>query len=170
MELQWMGQYREIVRALIRYANLYAHFQTDKRGDGIDVPLTAHEWQTLECICEFEDNMYNMAYLAKKVGIPASNFSKYVKTLTSLGLVERYRLAGNKKNIILKLSPKGKELYLKRSRLILTEWAPIFATLKDMPPEELNQFTNFIVKFGDIMDSSVQSAPVLHKIEPQNNR
>ncbi len=166
MELQWMGPYRELVRSLIRYANLYAHFQTDKRIGGVDIPLTAHEWQTLECILEFEDGMYNMVTLARKIGIPASNFSKYVKTLTSLGLVERYRLAGNKKSIILKLSPRGRELYFKRSQLILTEWEPIFSILKDISPEELRRLTDFIVKFGDIMDSSVQSEPVLHKMDP----
>lgn len=166
MELQWMGQYREIVRSLIRYANLYAHFQTDKRTGGVDIPLSAQEWQTLECIFEFEDSMYNMAGLARKIGIPASNFSKYVKTLTSLGLVERYRLAGNRKSIILKLSQKGRDLYEKRSQLILKEWEPIFSILETIPPEELALFTEFIVKFSDIMDTSVCDRPILQKIEP----
>ena len=81
MKLEWMGENREIVRSLMRYANLYAHNQIGRFSSGEGAALSMLEWQTLECILEFEGENYNMATLAEKLGIPASNFSKYVKTL-----------------------------------------------------------------------------------------
>lgn len=162
--LHWMGPYREVVRALIRYANLYSHFQPEKRTDGAAIPLSAQEWQTLECIYEFEDQFYNMAALADKLGIPASNFSKYVKTLESHGLIDRYRIKDNRKSIILKLSPAGKEFYLKRIQLIKEEWASIFPLLDDLSAEEISAFVAFITEFGKVMDPNIPNRSHLQKL------
>ncbi len=152
MKLEWMGENREIVRGLMRYANLYAHNQADRFSSGEGAALSAQEWQTLECILEFEGENYNMATLAEKLGIPASNFSKYVKTLVEKGLVERYKRADNRKEIILLPSEAGRELYCKNSELIAREWQPAFALLAQMTPADRERIQAFLEELARGID------------------
>lgn len=164
MKLEWMGEDREIIRWLIRYANLYARFQAVRLADGEDLPLSSQEWQTLECILEFEGENLNMAALADKLGIPTSNFSKYVKTLVEHGLVERYRRAGNRKDIILLPSPEGRGLYERRSRLLAREWARAFALAAPIAPGDKERFAAFLRELGRGMDGENGCRPELQRI------
>lgn len=152
MKLEWMGENREIVRSLMRYANLYAHNQIGRFSSGEGAALSMLEWQTLECILEFEGENYNMATLAEKLGIPASNFSKYVKTLVEKGLVERYKRADNRKEIILLPSEAGRELYRKNSALIAREWQPAFALLARMTPADRERILEFLEELSHGID------------------
>lgn len=146
MKLEWMREHREIIRALIRYANLYAHIQTEKLADGAEdqTPLSSQEWQTLECVLEFEGENLNMATLAGKLGIPASNFSNYVKTLVDYGFVERFQRSDNRKEIILLPTEAGRALYLARSEKIAAEWAAAFAQLDRISAQDRRRFLAFM--------------------------
>ena len=106
-----MGRYRPIIAALVQHSNLVSRHMSGKMplGDGIEV--THQEWQVLEYIIEHENNDDRMIYISERLGIPQSSFSKMVKTLCSYGLCERYQMIGNKKNIILKPTEKGKDIY-----------------------------------------------------------
>lgn len=152
MKLEWMGENREIVRGLTRYVNLYAHSQADRFSSGEEEPLSPQEWQTLECILEFEGENYNMATLAEKLGMPASNFSKYVKTLVAKGLVERYKRADNRKEIILLPSEAGRELYRKNSEMLAREWQPAFALLAQMTPADRERVRAFLEQMARSID------------------
>ena len=152
MKLEWMGENREIVRALIRYANLYAHGQGEHLAYGDGEALSPPEWQTLECVLEFEGENFNMATLAEKLGVPASNFSKYVKTLVAKGLVERYQRTDNRKEIILLPSEAGRELYRKNSALIAREWQPAFALLAQMTPADRERILEFLEELSRGID------------------
>ena len=146
MKLEWMGEHREIVRALIRYANLYAHMQMERMADGAEdqTPLSSQEWQTLECVLEFEGENLHMAALAGKLGIPASNFSKYVKTLVGYGFVERFQRAENRKEVILLPTEAGRAFYLARSKKIAEEWKPAFAQLARASARDRQRFLAFM--------------------------
>lgn len=152
MKLEWMGENRELMRALIRYANLYAHGQADRLAYGEGTALSGQEWQTLECILEFEGENYNMATLADRLGIPASNFSKYVKTLVEKGLVERYKRADNRKEIILLPTGEGRALYRKNSEQIAREWQTALGLLDAMSPADRQRMQAFFEEMARSID------------------
>ncbi|MFA6507176.1 MAG: MarR family transcriptional regulator [Treponemataceae bacterium] len=128
------------------------------RSDRSGVSLNAQQWQTLECVIEYENTSANMAFFAKQLGLPKSTFSKNVKLLVAQGLVERYQQINNRKNIVLKPSEKGRALYLKDSAIILNSgWKEAFSVLEDLPDENLA----LIVKFMEKLAAD---------LEPENNK
>ncbi len=158
MKLEWMGRYRELIRMIIKYNNLFTRMNSDKLLNNSGMSLTAQQWQTLECVIEYEDTNFNMVYFAKQLGIPKSTFSKYVRYLTEHGLVDKYQQSDNNKNIILKPTAKGRALYGKNSAIIRDAgWKEAFATLDALSDEQIEVFTEFMAKMAA-------------ELEPENNR
>lgn len=159
MKLEWMGRYRELIRMIIKYNNLFSR-SNEKflKNDRLGVRLSAQQWQTLECIIEFENTSENMITFAKKLGLPKSTFSKNVKLLVAQGLVDRYQHTNNRKNIVLKPSEKGRSLYDRNSAIILNSgWKTAFAALDGVSETELSQFVRFMELLAD-------------DLEPENNK
>ncbi len=141
MRTEWMGRYRELVRALVYSTNLGLQFNAPK-PKGSPRPLTpAQEWQILEYIIEFEDDDECMAYISKKLCIPKSSLTKYTRHLCQIGFVRRYQKKSNRKNIILKATPEGKEYY---ARVVESKMKPVFMPffekMDDIPDEDLLRF------------------------------
>lgn len=158
LKLEWMGRYRELIRMIIKYNNLFTHINADKMMDSSGVPLTAQHWQTLECVIEYEDTNFHMAYFAKQLGIPKSTFSKHVKYLVGHGLVDKYQQSDNNKNIILKPTAKGRALYEKNSVIIRDAgWKDAFAVLETLSDEQIGLFVEFMAKMAA-------------DLEPENNK
>lgn len=145
MELTWMGRYRELVRALVFYSNNSNRGVLKKQTSESELRLTQHEYQILEYICEFEDSNRIMTDISKDLGISQSNITKATKRLLELGLIERYRISGNKKNIILKPTPTGIEKY---KSCCFDEVKPVFEqffeTLDGFSDEQLALFEKAI--------------------------
>ncbi len=142
----------------MKYNNLFSRRLSEKAFGGYGLSLTAQQWQTLECIIEYEDTNLNMAFFAKQLGLPKSSFSKNVQSLVESGLVERYQHANNRKNVVLKPSEKGLALYRKNSAIILESgWKDVFAIMKDLRDEDLE----LMVKFMGAMAA---------ELEPENNK
>ncbi len=153
-----MGRYRELIRMIMKYNNLFSRKLSEKAFDGYGISLTAQQWQTLECVIEYEDTNFNMAYFAKQLGLPKSSFSKHVQSLVERGLVERYQHTNNRKNVVLKPSEKGLALYRRNSAIILESgWKEVFAIMKDLRDEDLE----LMVKFMGAMAA---------ELEPENNK
>jgi DNA-binding MarR family transcriptional regulator len=153
-----MGRYRELIRMIMKYNNLFSRRLSEKAFDGFGISLTAQQWQTLECIIEYEDTNFNMAYFAKQLGLPKSSFSKHVQSLVECDLVERYQHENNRKNVVLKPSEKGRALYKKNSTIILESgWKAVFAIMEDVPDDGLE----LMVKFMGAMAA---------ELEPENNK
>ena len=143
LKLEWMGRYRELIRMIIKYNNLFSRMSTEKMIDNSGSALTAQQWQTLECVIEYEDTNFNMASFAKQLGIPKSTFSKYVKYLVEQELVDKYQQSDNNKNIILKPTEKGRSLYKKNSAIILEAgWKKDLLFWKNYPTKRLKCLPN----------------------------
>jgi DNA-binding MarR family transcriptional regulator len=80
MKLECMGRNRKFIRLLMKYMNLFSHYN-EKISSSSGVSLNAQQWQTLECIIEYEDENQNMFFMANQIGVPKSTFSKNVKML-----------------------------------------------------------------------------------------
>jgi DNA-binding MarR family transcriptional regulator len=165
MKLEWMGPYREIVRRLICYGNLYARASSAKITDDTGIVLTSLEWQAMECILEFEDENYNMAVLASKMCVPPSTFSKYVKALLEKNLVSRFQREDNNKDIILRLTDLGRELYRVRSGHMADEWRQSFAMLESLDEEQLAAFSSFIEDFAEAFNPNKKRPTMLIKVD-----
>lgn len=140
MELEWMSKYRSSVEAVIRMCNTY--MQTSNL-QGL-VTRAAHistiELQVLEYLLENEERHENMSRVAQRLQISQSTFSKMVKQLVEKGLLEKYHTAANSKNIIICVSEKGREVYMKYTESAKVYWKPVFDALDNVPPEYIKFF------------------------------
>lgn len=169
MKLAWLGRYRKLIGALMKNGNLYSRASVKRNTYELGVEITAMEWQVLETIYEHDEQILNMAQLSATLGLAHSNFSKYVKTLCELGLVDRFTRRDNSKDIVLRLSEKGKQLYTIRANAMTKEYLEIFRTLEDVPDEYLEKFCNFLQAMNQnylkYMDKSYSLDELLTKKE-----
>lgn len=148
MKLEWLGKYRELVGLIYRSANAYSALcKTEGLGDNIKI--SPYEVQILEFIMEYENENNNMTWFANKMGISTSTYSKYVNRLVTKGMVEKYRTTGNKKNIVLRVSPLGQQEYRKYAEYAEKTWFhQLFEKLDSVPPEHLETFKDLVKIWG----------------------
>ena len=80
-----------------------------------------------------------MKWYASRLGLSQATFSKYVQKLVNKGLVEKYHALGNRKDIILMLSPLAQREYEAYSREARERWfQELFDLLDKAGPEELD--------------------------------
>ena len=142
--IEWMGRYRPVVAALVQHVNSVA-----KTGVALfiyeDIYLTPNEWQVLEYIVEHREDDEHMANMISSLAIPQSSFSRIQKKLCSMGLLERFQMSDNKKNIILKPTELALKAYEYHSdELYRNMFKPFFDELEDFNDEELARFTHAI--------------------------
>lgn len=165
MDLNWMGRYRELVGALVLQNNLYTKNLTVKTHISEDIDLTPQEWQVLEYIVEHEKDDDSMKQLSERLAIPQSSFSKQCRLLCENGLVDRYQLVGNRKNIILKPTEKGKQIYETYSKTLAEgAYKAFFQTLDGFSDKELSVFVNAI----NLLSQEMPDKPVQKLIKIEN--
>jgi len=147
----WMGEYRELIEYIIGFANNYASVQS-KEFMGTDIKYSFAQIQVVEYLLEKEDRNYKMAEVANRLGITASSFTKLVNKLVDKGVLQKYHIKGNRKDIIVQVTEEGKRIYQEYVDTVAKKvFAEFFEVGKDISEEE-------IVKFAQMMRS-------LHKIE-----
>ena len=107
----WMGRYRELVAAIVQHTNVVSKSNTMRRCFYEGIYMNSNEWQVMEYIIEHRDDDEKMTRMSETLGIPQSSFSKIVKSLVTMGLVERFRNVDNKKDIILKPTALAVKVY-----------------------------------------------------------
>lgn len=153
MELTWFGRYRDFIAALVYHTNCVNRTANVRENIGDGVLVTAQEWQTLEAIIEHDDKSLIMSDISRLLGIPLSTLSKVSKQLLSQGLVERYRLDGNKKNIILRPSKKGYSLYRTHCEAVtMPLFQRFFNMLESLSDEQLKIMSDAIIALNTEMD------------------
>ena len=144
-----MGRYRPLVAALVKHTNMVqrASGRTVCLADG--VPLTAQEWQVFEYVLEHQDDDSCMNHISERLGIPQSTFSKIIKYLCEQGLVDKYQTETNRKNIILRPSADGADLYRQQAAVLGKElFGAFFQDLEDMSDEQLKHFTDALERLN----------------------
>lgn len=156
MDQSWMGRYRPLVAALVRHTNINAKRMNTKLPVGEGVFLTMHEWQVLEGILENDEN-HPMIQISSRLAIPQSSFSKIAASLQRQGLVEKYQLTGNKKNVILKVTEKGRHVYKARSAEMDRQmFGTLFHALEGMDDQSLDHFVGALEQFNDALSAQQQ--------------
>ena len=166
MKTEWMGRYRPLVAALVRHSNGVVRGQGSKREYPEGISLSSTEWQVLEYIVEHENDDDCMLFISESLGIPQSTFSKAVKTLSSLGLIDRYQMINNRKNIILKPTKRGSEVYETRAQMIYEKnFKPFFEALETVDDETLGVIVNALNILNTIFDKPQYQKDKLVKLE-----
>ncbi len=148
MNTEWAGRYGEIIDALVAHSNCVMRTVNMKMDRGDGVMLSQHEYQVLAFLVQHETEDINMITISTSLMIPKSSLTKISKTLYSYGLVEKYQFVGNKKEIILKATGKGRDIYLNHSR----NWSknyfkPLCDGLSSLTDEELKVFSDALTNF-----------------------
>ena len=137
MKLSWMGQYRDVVDALIHYCNIYAAAYKIEKMEYKGVRYSYSQIQVLEYLLENEERNENMSAIATRLGITRSNFTKIVSRLVAKGLLEKDYLPGSRKELKITVNSFGRELYDAYARDILRwHFSPMFAELDRIDPSD----------------------------------
>lgn len=156
MDTEWMGRYRALIAALVLHSNVVHRGLAEKVDIGDGILLLPQEWQTLEYIIEHRDRNFSMSDASRSLGIPPSSFSRFVKTLCSRALVERYQMVGNRKNVILRPTDYALKLYERRdSDSIRAMFHEFFHDLDGISDEDLALFTGALDRFTRKLPSAV---------------
>ncbi len=168
MQLEWMGQYRELMEKLIQYGNAYAQNYNREVDLGEGVRFTPAQLQALEYILENEDGCQNMAQIAARLGISPSSFSKNVAKMVEKGFLEKYHTSSNRKDVIIRVSPTGKAAYQRYIRTL----EPIFQQLAvlwgEIPNESIGAFLDaleLLSRYNRALTEESQIPPSLIRIQ-----
>ncbi len=164
MKLEWMGRYRELVRALVYYANSTSRSASAVKNGNGRYRLNQNEYQILEYICEFEDENRIMTDISRDTGILQSIVTKSTKRLVELKLVERFRIPGNRKSIILRPTALGKEVYLEYAGEVQSVFREFFRALETADDRELALFGQAVRMLGGDWGSAPENI-LLEKID-----
>ena len=111
-----------------------------------------------------------MSIVAARLGIALSTFSKLVSALEKKGLLEKYFLEGNKKNIVVRVSDLGREVYTAYSEEIYrNHFSNMFDVLKDIPKEYLPVIAQALAKPMGQRSYTKQPKPVLIPCRPHDD-
>ena len=166
MRLEWLGKYGDFVEKLVHYGNAYAQNYNTERSFGVGASFSASEIQTLEYILTNQDKNQNMAEMAYYLGIPASTFSKNINKMMKKGLVEKYHISTNRKEIILRVSDFGKDVYEQYSRFAYERlYKDVFSVLDQIPAEYVEKFTQILKLCAEENISTADNQAVLIKVE-----
>lgn len=136
MKLDWMGEYREVVEALVHYCNIYAAAYKKERMNFQGIRFSYAQIQVLEYLLENEEKQQNMSTIANRLGIIRSNFTKIVSRLVEKGLLEKSYMPGSRKAMLIKVTDTGRALYEAYSKNILDRhFSRMFAKLEEIPRE-----------------------------------
>ena len=136
MKLEWMGQNREVVEALIHYCNIYAGVYRIEKMSFRGITYSYSQIQVLEYLLENEERNENMSSIAHRLGITRSNFTKIVTKLCKKGLVEKVQMPGSRRDLNVVVNDVGRELYEDYTIGILKRhFEPMFRDLDKLSPE-----------------------------------
>ena len=146
MKQNWNGRYEELINALVRFGNVASRNNTLKRHyEKYGIDMSAQEWQVLSFLVEHPDQTYSMAAIAANLGIATSTMTKYTSSLEKNGLVEKCKMDGNKKNIVLTATKKGNVFYEEAiSNRVSGHFSNFFDILSTVPDSELKVFSSAI--------------------------
>lgn len=159
MDTKWMGRYRPFVAALVRHSNLSSRVSSRRMAHTQeDLALSPNEWQVLEYLLEHQDEIENMAYISDQIGIATSTFSRLIRALEKLGFVEKYQKAGNRKDIVLRITSAGQDYYYAEvKKRVGPLFEGCFVHLGGLSDEQLAQVVESIEYISNLMLQDAQS-------------
>ena len=149
------NRYALLVKAIIKHSLIVSSGLNEKipLKDGSEI--TMMEWLAVETVVENRDEYNSMVELSRKMGLPPSSFFRIISHLQKEGLVVKYHIRGNKKNIVLRPTEYALELYSERVQSARQEiWNRFFEALEPFSDSDIAAFTNAINQLSEALPSA----------------
>lgn len=168
MNIEWMGKYRKLVEMIIRFGNIYARTSRGEHNYNTPITFSASQIQIVEYLLENDNQLNNMVSIAEHLGISKSALSKQTQKMVEKGLLERYHTINNQKNIIVKVSDYGREIYkLYADYTYQVAFKKMFEILDEVPDEYLNKFIDAMEVAAKLAATDKDSAQNIELIKIQ---
>lgn len=152
MELVWMQNHRDLIEKMIKFGNSYAKAYQLQRHYGTEEIFSASQIQTFEYILESENQNEKMSEMAERLGVSRSTFSKNVKSLMDKEMLEKYHRIGNKKDIFVKPTEKGRKIYSAYTQYVCNLFFnDLFSMADEIPQEHKLVFGKILDCFSDAL-------------------
>ncbi|MGO9611522.1 MAG: MarR family transcriptional regulator [Dissulfurispiraceae bacterium] len=94
----------------------------------------------------------NITDFAKALGVTKGAVSQIVKKLENKGVIRRYKSSDNDKEVFLKLTPVGREIYRKHEKTNEETIRPLIAELKKYPDDKIDFLITMFTWIGEYLD------------------
>lgn len=165
---EWMGRYRALVAAIVQHTNVVIEGETLRKYMYDGIYLSTKEWQVLEYIVEHREDDAKMIHMSEALGFHQSYFSKITRTLSNLGLVERFHIEGNKKDVFLKPTDFALTVYDYHTQQSNKNYfKPFFDALESVSDEDLATVAKAITILSENMVKSRQDSNFYQPEKPK---
>ena len=149
-ETSWMGKYRDFVESIIYLCNRSATRFNMPQYYNTSFRLTAIQIQIIEYT--LEDNNDKMSAIAARLGITRGAFSNNVTKLVDMGLLEKSHRGGNKKDLFIAVTDRGREEYVRYAQFVYDKaLRHVFALADELTPESIDAFRKILNTFADTL-------------------
>lgn len=140
-------RYERLLELLLKLINVFKDFETTPRKYGTDEIYYSLEIHTIHVIGKNPE--INLTEIANTLGISKSAVSKVVKKIESKGAIYRFRALNNHKEVLFRLTPKGKKAYLGHLEYHQKHEESLFARLSVMSEEKLQNTEEVLLIFEE---------------------
>lgn len=153
-QLKWMGDHRILIQKVFCLFNTYARqYNSAYLCEGTHVLLSSAQIQVMEHVMEADGNE-KMSDIAANIGITKGTFSNNVKKLVERGYLEKRYCNGNQKDIFLRVTPAGNEIYREYSDFIYQYcFKDIFELVDVFSAEEKKTLEALLDRFTDAFNA-----------------
>jgi len=137
----------EIIELFIRLANKYKAMEKIPLDFGAGAHLYHSEMHLIDQIGDHPD--LNITELAKVMGVTKGAISQTVKKLENKGVITRYKGAENEKEVFLKFTDIGREIYRKHKEIDKEAIIPLYEELRKYSDDKVY----FLVEMFKWMDT-----------------
>lgn len=144
-------KYESVFEQLMKLINIYSEYESSPRTYGTDEIYYSLEIHTVHIIGK--NPGINVTDIACLHGISKSAVSKVLKKLEKKEVVFRYKSQNNRKEVLFKLTDKGKEAYFGHIEYHKKKEESLISLLEKIPYEKLQNFEEVLsifVKYSEV--------------------
>lgn len=144
-----MDKYAGIISLYVDSVNLFSEVEKKPRKYGTNELIYNSEIDTLVIIGEAK--AINLTTLAKILGISKSGTSRFIKKLLEKALISKGRKEGNAKEVVYKLTSKGKVAYKNKIEFNKKLYSSLYGTISRYVEDDLNRISEFLTETNNEM-------------------
>ena len=146
--------YKQLIAAVLRLLNQLNQMEKTPQPFGTDIQIHPSEIHTIAAIGDHPG--CNMSELAGELGIAKPSVSEIVQKMEAKKLIARYKLLKNRKEVRLKLTPKGLTAYKGHAEFHEEMYSEIYSHMKKLPKEALNEFKAALNNISSFLDAKMR--------------
>lgn len=143
----------QIIAAVLKMVNQLNRMEELPRTFGTDLPIHPSEIHTVAAIGN--NRGCNISELAETLGISKPSVSEIVRKIEEKGLVERFKLPTNRKEVKLRLTEKGTAAYNGHKDFHREMYEDIRLHMEKIPHETLGVFKSALENICAILEMKI---------------